>query len=242
MMPQDLLIAIPARMESSRLPKKMLLPLQGHSILYHTAQSAKNANIGDVMVATDHDAILMEAQKANVHAVMTPSHLKSGSDRIAHALASFDKKQHYQFIINLQGDIPFMPADALIKIAQLLKKDHAPMATLATKITHSPDINKSQIVKAAISFEDESCTWGRSLYFSRHPIPSSDGEFYHHIGVYGYRREVLTTFHQLPQIALEKQESLEQLRALHAPLAIFAGIIDAPPAAIDTQEDYEALL
>ena len=232
-------IMIPARMASTRLPRKALVSIDGAPLIAHVVRAARACTIGKVIVATDHQDIKAASQQEGAEVIMTPSTLPSGSDRIAHALQQKDSAKNVQYIINLQGDIPFPSIADIRRVHHHLTQEHAPMVTLVSPITTENDIGKSQIVKAAVSWHNDD--WGRAVYFSRQAVPASDGAYYHHIGIYGFARATLLKLTQLPPCPLEKSESLEQLRALEHGIAIHALKTDVIPHSIDTPEDVASL-
>jgi 3-deoxy-manno-octulosonate cytidylyltransferase (CMP-KDO synthetase) len=140
-------------------------------------------------------------------------------------------------VINLQGDLPtcepHLPEQLLIPFDD----PEVQMSTLATQITDPAEVIRESVVKPVIAFETE--RQGRALYFSRAAVPHGSGPYYHHIGIYGYRRAALEKFVSLPPGVLEQREKLEQLRALEAGMRIDIRLVDAMPLGVDTAEDLE---
>ena len=230
------LIVIPARLESTRLKHKILRPINGKPLLAHVIARAVQARLCPILIAVDHDKTAQLCQELNVPYVMTDPELQSGSDRIAVALDMYDAQEHYQLIINLQADLPTITPEALHQLHDVTKKTQT-LTTLVAPIQTEQEKTNPHIVKAAISWQDAKT--GRALYFSRHPIPSSDECFYHHIGIYGYPRAILSRFQKQLASPLEKAERLEQLRALEAPIAIYATKIAQACIGIDTEHELE---
>jgi 3-deoxy-manno-octulosonate cytidylyltransferase (CMP-KDO synthetase) len=234
---RDVLILIPARMASSRLPGKPLADIAGEPMIVHVLRRAQAAGIGPVAIATDSEAIAACVEKAGGRAVMTRADHVSGSDRIFEALQIVDQAGRADIVVNLQGDLPTLaPAD--IAAALLPLSDPAvDIATLAAEITDArerADPNVVKVVGSAVAPRRL-----RALYFTRAQAPSGDGPLYHHIGIYAYRRAALARFVALPASALEQRERLEQLRALEAGMRIDVTVVDAVPLGVDTPADLE---
>lgn len=238
-------IIIPARLESTRLPRKLLLNKTGKSVLQHTYESASaSQKASQVIIAADDGEIVAEAESFGGNVVLTdPSHV-CGTDRVAEVARTID----CDIVINVQGDEPEISADAIdLAISLLEKNGSASMSTLATPIRTRESLEDPSCVK--VVFDGS----GRAMYFSRSPIPcprdwddkllsSVPPSFYQHVGLYGYRREFLLQIPGLPSPALEKIESLEQLRVLASGNSILVGMIDHPIDGIDTPEDYQSFV
>lgn len=235
------IIVIPSRLASTRLPKKPLALVQGISMIVRVWQQAMAANMGPVIVACCGEEIAEAIRSEGGLAIITDPDLPSGTDRVVAALAQFDPAEKYGSVINLQGDLPFInPLDIQKVILPLVNPD-VDIATLGAKIIETSEINNPSVVKIACgrwhTIEDESIA--RAIYFSRQPIPANAPEFYHHVGVYAYRRRALTQYVQLEPSYLEMVEKLEQLRALEAGMRIDVTLVSEVPQSIDTPEDLE---
>jgi len=239
-------IVIPARLASTRLPRKLLLRETGKSVLQHTYEAASRASkpLG-ICVAADHEEIAAEVQRFGGEVRMTSPTAASGTDRVAElarALPDVD------VVVNVQGDEPEIAADSIdLAIGLLEDEPQAVMSTLATPIRSRKQLDDPACVKVVF---DES---GRALYFSRSAIPharewddrllcADPPHFYQHVGLYAYRRDFLFRLASMPQSALEKLERLEQLRVLSAGQTILVGVIDEPTIGIDTPDDYRAFV
>ena len=242
------LVVIPARLASTRLPEKLLLRETGKSVLEHTYESARRAEIPSaVWVATDHPRISEEVARFGGVAKMTSPQAASGTDRLAE-LAFLHPE--YDLWINVQGDEPEIAPASIDRVARLLiDQPSASVATLATPIRKESDYRDPSCVKVVRDVH------GGALYFSRSPIPwDRDGTLVwpppegkaplclQHLGIYAYKREFLLQLNQLPLSRLESTEKLEQLRFLEAGHRIVVDLIDHSPRGIDTREDYEAFL
>lgn len=242
MINQDIAILIPARRAATRLPNKPLADIAGKPMIRHVWERAIEADLGPVIVATDDAEIADIIHNVGGIAEMTDSQLPSGSDRIAAALNAYDSDGKFQNIINLQGDLPDLDPAALSVLADLLATGRYALTTLVAPAT-AEEVQRAQVVKAAIAWHNAplcGAATGDALYFSRAPIPHGTAEKWHHVGLYGWRREALEQFISLPPSPLEQSEKLEQLRALEAGMAIGVGRLDAAPGGVDTQDDLEA--
>lgn len=232
------LIVIPARLAAQRLPGKPLAEIAGKPMILHVWERACQANVGPVIVACDGPEIAAVISKAGGNAVATSPDLLTGSDRVYAAANLFDPQEKYTTLINLQGDLPTLDPCILKDVLIPLQEDPTiDMATPVTAIEDPEEYHTPSVVKVALSLK-EGRSWGRAFYFSRAPIPHGLGPWYHHIGIYAYRRAALKQFVSLPQTLLEKQEKLEQLRGLEHGLSI-AGIMvkAAAPFGVDTADD-----
>ncbi len=234
----DTLIIIPARYGSTRFPGKPLADLYGKPIIQWVYEACQKAECGDVIIATDDERIAKAAQNFGAKAVMTPSDCPSGTDRIYQAA----KGLKADYIINVQGDEPFVLPKTVRAVAELLKTDrHTDISTACIPTVDWDQVDNPNHVKAVLA-ED-----GRALYFSRSVVPykrektpqSEKAPYHIHCGIYGYKRAALERFVQLPPSPLERLEKLEQLRALEAGMTIKAVLTVKTGPAIDTPEDLE---
>jgi 3-deoxy-manno-octulosonate cytidylyltransferase (CMP-KDO synthetase) len=231
------LILIPARMASTRLPGKPLADIAGQPMIVHVMRRAQAAAVGAVVVATDSEAIAACVEKAGGRAVMTRADHVSGSDRIFEALQTVDAEGRAGIIVNVQGDLPTLaPADIAAAIAPLADPA-VDIGTLAAVIKRADERGNPNVVKVVGT--PIAASRLRALYFTRAPAPFGDGPLYHHIGLYAYRREALARFVGLPPSPLEQREKLEQLRALEAGMRIDVTIVDSVPLGVDTAEELE---
>lgn len=234
----EILILIPARMGSSRFPGKPLAPINGLPMIVRVWQQAMRAGLGRVAVATDSDEIAAAVREAGGEAVMTRSDHESGSDRIYEACLTLDPDGKAKIIINLQGDLPTIDPQALHAVLKPLQDPSCDISTLASVITEPREITDTNVVKLVAPLDGPG-TSANALYFTRSTAPHGEGFYYHHIGIYAYRREALERFVGLQPSMLEKRERLEQLRALEAGMKIGAACIDTFPLGVDTPADLE---
>jgi 3-deoxy-manno-octulosonate cytidylyltransferase (CMP-KDO synthetase) len=232
-----ILVLIPARMAATRLPGKPLLEMAGLPMIVHVLRRAEAAGVGRVAVATDTAEIAAIVTAHGGDAVMTRADHPSGSDRIFEALGALDPNREVEIVVNLQGDFPTIGADNIRDVLTPLTDPEVDIATLAAEIHTEEEATNPNVVKAVGSVVGPRRL--RALYFTRATAPHGEGPRYHHIGLYAYRRAALERFVQLPPSPLERQEKLEQLRALEAGMRIDIGIVDTVPRGVDTPADLE---
>ncbi len=229
-------IIIPARYGSSRLEGKPLLQAKNKPIIQWVWEKASDCTLAErVIVATDDTRIFDACKKFGAETEMTSSNHKSGSDRIAEVA---QRHPEIEYIINLQGDEPLIEKTNIELVIKGVKEfEDADISTLVRKISDEKDINNPNLVKCVFNINHY------AMYFSRSKIPyergNNKGEFYAHLGIYGYKREALFKMTQLPQSSCEIAESLEQLRALQNGMKIKVFVVDNVPIGIDTMEDFE---
>ena len=231
------LVLIPARMAATRLPGKPLLDIAGLPMIVHVLRRAEAAQIVRVAVATDTPEIASVVTAHGGEAVMTRPDHPSGSDRIYEALCKLDPRGEAEIVVNLQGDFPTIRTDNISDVLGPLSDPAVDIATLAAEIHTDEESLNPNVVKAIGSPVGPRRL--RALYFTRATAPWGEGPRYHHIGLYAYRRTALERFVALPPSTLERQEKLEQLRALEAGMRIDITIVDTVPRGVDTPADLE---
>jgi 3-deoxy-manno-octulosonate cytidylyltransferase (CMP-KDO synthetase) len=223
---------IPARYASTRFPGKPLVVINGKPMIQWVYENAsKSSSLSDVVVVTDDERILKAVSSFKGKAMMTKSSHQSGTDRCAEAALHFPRAAAF---INIQGDEPRIHPGQIDQVAQLLKQG-ADLATLARLERQSDLLTDSNIVKVVRN------TDGNALYFSRSPIPASAESFLVHVGIYGFRRNILQQITGLPVSDLERSERLEQLRWLENGYQIQVGLTEHHSISIDTEEDLKKL-
>ncbi len=233
----DVLVLIPARMASTRLPGKPLADICGLPMIVQVAKRAEEAAIGRVVVAVDDQRVFDAVSAAGFEVIMTRSDHQSGSDRIHEALQKVDPEGKAKIIVNVQGDLPTIEPETIRASLRPLEDASVDIATLTIEIDNEEDKTAPHIVKVVGS--PLSGTRLRGLYFTRATAPYGKGPLYHHIGLYAYRRSALERFVSLGPSVLELRESLEQLRAVEAGMRIDAEIVDTVPLGVDTPADLE---
>ncbi len=238
-MEQKTLVVIPTRLAATRLPGKPLADIHGKPMIVHVWEKAVVANVGPVIVASADQDIIAVIQSFGGEGVLTDPALPTGTDRVKAAMDLYDPQGHYSHIINIQGDLPTLDPLLVRHALDPFQDPAVDMATLATPIEDPKELTDTNVVKIALSLQDEKTT-GRALYFSRHLIPSGEGPHYHHIGLYAYTRECLTRYVSLPVHPLEVRERLEQLRALANGFRIDVKVVETEaPFGVDTPADLE---
>lgn len=231
------LVLVPARMASTRLPLKPLADIHGAPMIVHVWRRACEADVGEVVVAADSPEIVAAVTSAGGRAVLTDPAHASGSDRIFEALQLVDPEGRHDVIVNVQGDLPTIDRQTVRAALPPLADPAVDISTLAAIISREEERDDPNVVKVVGS--EVAAGRMRALYFTRATAPWGDGQLFHHIGLYAYRREALTRFVGLPPSPLERRERLEQLRALEAGMRIDVVTVDAVPLGVDTPHDLE---
>ena len=228
---------IPARLASSRLPEKVIRILAGKPLVQHVFEKAKEAQLIDaVFIATDNEKVEKVVKGFTENVIMTSPDHASGTDRIAEVIQKFTCIN----VLNVQGDEPLIDPHLLDELVAALNASGTEMVSAMTPFSESENVQNPNMVKVVTDRENN------ALYFSRAPIPydrdaSGDGQYFRHLGVYGYKRDTLLKLCRLETVMPEKTEKLEQLRALYHGIKIkmiptnYAGI------GIDTEEDLKNL-
>lgn len=244
-------IVIPARLESSRLKRKLLLPLEGRPLILHTLEKARQVKSAEVIVASDSEQIIEVVRGHCEKAVLTSRIHESGSDRVAEVA---EKLPENSVVVNLQADEPLISPSVIEKaIKAMVKNGEADIVTICERISEIQDVLNPNVVKVVLD------SFGFALYFSRSAIPfpreamRQHGSlelalrndtgllslFRKHMGLYVYRRETLLKFSQMARTNLETAENLEQLRALENGFRIRVLEVEEGSIGVDTEEDFE---
>ena len=232
------LVIIPSRMSATRLPGKPLLKINGLSIISHVSKKAEDANIGDVIVATEDQEIIDDVRSNGFNAILTSNKHKTGTDRIHEALKKSNIRD-VDFIMNLQGDEPAIDIQDIVKLNDKMLKNPSNIGTLAAKIEENKNLRNENIVKVITenTLGEDNFPKGKSFLRKSEQIDN----IYHHIGVYCYSKDSLEKFVQLSQSKNEIENRLEQLRALDNNIDINVSLAKSSPIGVDTEEDYLAL-
>ncbi|RTL12159.1 MAG: 3-deoxy-manno-octulosonate cytidylyltransferase [Neisseriaceae bacterium] len=244
-MMSDFTVVIPARMSSTRLPRKMLLDVVGLPLIVRVAHQAAMSKAKRVVVATDHEEILAVCKQHNLDVVMTSPEHQSGTDRIAEVVQQLNLAED-EIIVNVQGDEPLIDPELINQLASFIAAKRSSIATIAHPIHSAEEVFNPNVVKVVLNKDN------LALYFSRAAIPyyregfnnANDIELpkhlnvLRHIGIYAYQVSFLNIYNQLPSCPLEQVEALEQLRALYNGYKIAVmTTTHAPAAGVDTLED-----
>jgi 3-deoxy-manno-octulosonate cytidylyltransferase (CMP-KDO synthetase) len=235
---------IPARFASTRFPGKPLIDIAGKTMIQRVYEQAKKSkSLSEVVVATDDERIAEHIRSFGGNVVMTNENHQSGTDRCFEAIEKFEINA--DAVINIQGDEPFIQPEQIDLVASCFLQKDTELATLVKKINSIEELFNKNTPKVVLNKNKE------AIYFSRETIPHIRGKeqtewlkchtFYKHIGIYGYRTDVLATITQLKQSDLELAEALEQLRWLENGYKIKVEITDFESVAIDTPDDLKKL-
>ncbi|QWD81895.1 3-deoxy-manno-octulosonate cytidylyltransferase [Polynucleobacter sp. MWH-S4W17] len=237
----DFLVVIPARLGSTRLPRKPLADIGGKPMVIRVAERAKQSLAHSVVVATDSPEIQAACDEYRIECLLTSADHPTGTDRIAE-VAQLLKLPSNALIVNVQGDEPLIPPELINQVASTLAEhQECAISTVAVPITDATEINNPNVVKVVLNRA------GEALYFSRAPIPfvrdpqvDQKTDHLRHLGIYAYRADFLQAYTRLEPAPPEQAEALEQLRALWNGYRIAVHIAsEAPPAGVDTPEDLE---
>jgi 3-deoxy-manno-octulosonate cytidylyltransferase (CMP-KDO synthetase) len=234
---------IPARYASTRFPGKPLVDIVGKSMIQRVYEQAKKCiHLTEVIVATDDSRIYDHVLNFGGVAAMTTADHQSGTDRCAEVALQHPQ---YKVIINIQGDEPYIDPEQISKLAHCFNNADTQIATLIKKVTSTHELFNTNSPKVVVNKLSE------AVYFSRSPLPHIRGQeqkdwvnhftYFKHIGIYGYRADVLQQITKLPVSPLEKAESLEQLRWIENGYRIKVAETELETYAIDTPKDLENL-
>ena len=230
---------IPARYASTRFPGKPLAEIGGKTVIRRVYEQANKA-LDTIVVATDDERIYDAVEAFGGKVVMTRPDHKCGTDRCLEAYEAIttpnwrEQNDTDTVIINIQGDEPFIQPEQIEALMKCFDNEQTQIATLVRPFTPEEDIENPNSPKV-----NWDTVTGEAKLFSRKAIKASDGKYYHHIGIYAYRADVLAQITKLPQSPLEIKERLEQLRWLENGYRIFVGLTDTQTIGIDTPEDLE---
>ena len=233
-------IVIPARLESSRLPRKILLEIGGEPMLYRVwKQATKMSYCDEIIIATDSQEVFDRARAWGAEVKMTPKDCNSGTERIVSLISELSG----DFILNIQGDEPFIPEQLLNALVARWLECNCDVVTPVREITSVDELFDDNLVKVVRAYD------GRALYFSRSAIPHarnhvkeewlSVAQYWAHVGVYGYKREVLLGYASLAESLNEQIERLEQLRLLENGFQIQTLETKYQPIGVDTIDDLQ---
>lgn len=229
-MHSDVAIIVPARIGSERLANKPLQAIGSQTMIEHMVKQIKKTKVSNIFVATDSELIAQKAKNCGCEVIMTSASCQSGTDRVYEAFKLLPNNQDIEYIINVQGDMPFINPLVILSVIDSLKNSEYDIITPATKVGIDLAASDSN-VKIVVDSNN------KALYFSRRLIPYNAKEFLYHIGIYGFRKKALMDFVKLPVSVLEQSERLEQLRALEHGLSIGVCYVDDIPISIDTTQD-----
>ena len=232
------LVLIPCRLSATRLPGKPLLKINGLSMISHVFNKAKDANLGEVFVATEDQEIFDEVKKNGGQAIMTSNEHKTGTDRIYEAIKKLDMK-NIELIMNLQGDEPLMNIDDIKNLNSQMIKNNSFLGTLGSNTLNKNDYSNENIVKVETRKELDNLNFPEANCFKRKALNNQN--IYHHLGIYCYQKDTLRKFVSYKQSHNEIKNKLEQLRALDNHININVALAKSSPIGVDTKEDFVAI-
>ena len=233
------LVIIPSRLSATRLPGKPLLKINGTSIISHVFKKAEEANIGEVIVATEDQEIVDDVRKNGGQVILTEKQHKTGTDRIYEALQKFNTT-NIDLVMNLQGDEPLMNVEDIRGLNDQMIKNQSQLGTLASEIKDKTIYENQNIVKVITTEKLNTLNFPEALNFMRKVLKNSEN-IYHHLGIYCYQKETLKNFVSFNQSKNELKNKLEQLRALDNNIKINTALAKDSPIGVDTEEDFLAI-
>ena len=233
------LVIIPSRLSATRLPGKPLFKINGTSMISHVFKKAEEANIGEVIVATEDQEIVDDVKKNGGQVILTKKQHKTGTDRIYEALQKFNNTD-IDLIMNLQGDEPLMNIEDIRSLNNQMIKNQSELGTLASEIKDKTIYKNQNIVKAITTEKLDNFNFPEAMNFVRKDLKDIKN-IYHHLGIYCYQKETLKNFVSFNQSKNELKSKLEQLRALDNNIKINVALSKSSPIGVDTEEDFLAI-
>jgi len=233
------LVIIPSRLTAMRLPGKPLLKINGLSIISHVFKKAEEANIGEVLVATEDQEIIEDVKQNGGQAILTSNEHKTGTDRIYEAIQKLGRSD-IDYIMNLQGDEPLMNIEDIKNLNNKMIQTKSQLGTLASNISDDKLYDDQNVVKVITKESLDISEFPEALDFIRKTSNISEN-IYHHLGIYCYQLETLKKFVSYDQSHNEIKNKLEQLRALDNNIKINVALAKSSPIGVDTQEDFVAI-
>ena len=230
------IIMIPSRMASSRFPGKPMIKINGKPMIQRVWQQAINSNVGDVVVACSENEVFELITNLGGKAILTNPNLPSGTDRIYSALIQMPKHNEYDFVINLQGDMPLIKPNQIKKVTNPLRHKYS-IGTLATNLKRDEVSNKN-VTKVSVKWDKNNIGQAKEFFRYKNII---DENTFHHVGIYSYTINSIKDFVKLPTSKNEKLLNLEQYRAMDAGIGIGVTLENNIPPSIDTKEDLNLI-
>lgn len=228
----ETLVVIPSRIGSTRLPRKSLVKIGNKTMIELVTEKVIESGLKNIYVATDSDEIAAVLAKSGINSIMTAPEIPSGTDRVFDAWQKLPNKTEFKYIINVQGDMPFLSPEIILETARTLWQTDSDIVTPVAKVDYSK-VEGDSNVKVVSTINN------KVLYFSRSRIPCAGDNYLYHVGIYGYKADSLDKFVKLPISFLERTEKLEQLRALENGMTIEICYVKTIPISIDTPEDLK---
>ncbi len=229
-------IIIPTRLKAKRFPNKPLAKINNIPIIVHVLNRAKESKVGEVFVATSDSEIIEVVKKNGGTIIVTKEDHYSGSDRVHEAYINY-LKDSTDLIINLQGDMPNIKPDSISKLEKFMRNDNCEIGTLASFIKNKEELSNVNAVKVLTKEELKNDNFVDAKDFFRIQSNLNNTNIYHHIGIYAFTNRALTKYVKLSRSRLEKERSLEQMRAMENNIPIKVAFSDSTPLGVDTEND-----
>jgi len=236
----NIAIIIPSRLNAERLPNKPLKLINKKEMILHVYDTAKNSNVGEVIVATPDQEILNLIKSHNGLAVLTSDKHETGTDRVFEVFKK-ELKSRPEIIINFQGDMPNLNPLAIKDLVEHMKKKLCDIGTLASHIDNKYEDKNPNVVKVLVNKNIKNRSFAKAVDFFRISNEPLNKLTYHHVGIYAFTNKALIRYVSLERSKLETERKLEQLRALEDKMKIDVGYIDTCPLSVDTEADLVAI-
>ncbi len=234
-------IIIPTRLNAKRFPNKPLAKIMNIPMIVHVVNRAREASIGQVIVATPDQEIIEIVKKNNGQAILTKKDHPSGSDRVFEAYSKiFENK--VDLIINLQGDMPNINPSSISKLENLMRNNECEIGTLSSLIKDKKELEDINIVKLQVERDLKENDFLNVKDFFRKSDNLSNKKIYHHIGIYAFTSAALKKYVQLKRSKLEIERNLEQMRAMENKMIVKTGFTESYPLGVDTNKDLEKVI
>ena len=233
-------IIIPTRLGAKRYPNKPLAKINNIPMIIHVLNRAKESKVGEVFVAAPDNELIDIVKKNGGHAILTKNEHQSGSDRVYEAYIK-NLKDNVDLIINLQGDMPNIKPNSILKLEKLMRANDCSIGTLASFIKNKDEITDPNIVKVHVEKNLKSDDFLNAKDFFRIKKDLKNEIIYHHIGIYAFTNVALTKYVKLSRSKLEIERNLEQMRAVENNLEIKVGLSDYTPLSVDTESDLKKI-
>ena len=232
-------IIIPTRLGAKRFPNKPLAKINNLPMIIHVLNRALESNVGEVYVATPDKEIFELVKKSGGKAVLTKYEHLSGSDRVYEAYLD-QIKNNVDIIINLQGDMPNIKPDSILKLDEFMRSNKCDIGTLACDIDNN-EISDPNVVKVSLDQVLKNDSFLEARDFFRIKKDLNNEKIYHHCGIYSFTEKALERYVKLPRSKLEKDRNLEQMRALENGMIIRVGKTNSIPLSVDTEDDLKKI-
>ena len=233
-------IIIPARLGAKRFPNKPLEKINDLPMILHVMNRAKESNVGEVFVATPDDEIFRVVSENGGNAILTKQSHISGSDRVYEAYSK-KLKNNIDLIINLQGDMPSIKPNTILKLEKLMRNNNCDIGTMAAYIKNKEEIANPNIVKVHTDKILRENDFLIAKDFFRIKKNLNNEKIYHHCGIYSFTKDALSRYVKFPRSKVETERNLEQMRAMENNLVIKVGLSDSAPLGVDTEEDLKKI-